>query len=286
MAGQRISRTQPYRLACLLARTALRLENMANQLPSRNITIQSNDTVRWQRPFNRLFFGFIILILCINFATWNAPQIVHTVEGVVFLVGFIGLTAVAIVLGVKSMQHFRLVFTIHWTEPKGIRRVLTRRYYKQIGLAACLRWSVLWGLAVSGPLALIWLLSWGTAQMDPTKRALSSPWALAFILLPGIGFAALPFLGNFLDAVFSAKTIGLDDEWMGYLQGRPGKALWRYEQIASVRFEPLRVGEREFRLMIVTPHEGQEVAFGLSDEMDVRQITDFLAGKGVSVSEV
>jgi hypothetical protein len=262
---------------------------MANQPPSRNITIRSEEIVRREHSFNRIFLGFIILILCINFATWNAPPIVHTVEGLVFLVGFIGLITAALVLGLKwrrLMQHFQLVFVIHWTEPKEVRFALTKLWYKERGIAASILPSVCLGLVASCLWALAWLFAWLTSKLDPSKHALPFPWALAVVVSLGAGFTALPFAGNFLDALLSSKTIGFDDEWMGYLQGQPGKALWRYEQIASVRFEPLRVGEREFRLMIVTPHEGQEVAFGLSDEMDVRQITDFLAGKGVSVSEV
>lgn len=119
--------------------------------------------------------------------------------------------------------------------------------------------------------------------MDPSTYAIPFPWALALILFYGIGCAAFPHLGNFLDALFSSKTVGFDKEWMGYLRGQPGKALWRYGQIARVRLETMRTGEREFRLMIAVPHEGREVGFDLSNEVDVRQITGILAGNGVEV---
>lgn len=258
---------------------------MTNREPSRKIAVQSEDGVRWQRALSRILLAFIILHLCALLATRNAPPVVHTIQGLVFILGLVGLIGVAIVLCMKSTQHFRLVFTIHWTQPKEVTLALTRLWYKQIGMLAYLRSSALAVLVVSGPLALIWLLDWGTAQLDPSKHARSFPWALAVILLLGIGFAALPYLGSFLDALFSSKTIGFDKEWMGYLHGRPGKALWRYDRIASVRFEWLRVKEREFRLMIVSPREGREVTFGLPDEVDIRQIAGILADKGVEVAE-
>jgi hypothetical protein len=35
---------------------------MTTQAPSKEVTIQSKDAIRWQRPFNRILFGFIALV--------------------------------------------------------------------------------------------------------------------------------------------------------------------------------------------------------------------------------
>lgn len=101
-----------------------------------------------------------------------------------------------------------------------------------------------------------------------------------------ITIAGLLYLLSYVDVVTSRRTIGLGREWMGYLQGRPGRTLWPYEQVAGVRFESAPMREQECRFMIVTPHKGREVAFGLSDEVDVCEVAAFLADKGVEVSKV
>jgi len=95
-------------------------------------------------------------------------------------------------------------------------------------------------------------------------------------------FYTLDTLGIF----FPSRTIGLDDQWMGFLRGRPYLALWPYDRIARVRFESLQVGQDKFRLMIASPRAGREVAFGLSNQVDVHQIIDFLTNKGVEVMPV
>lgn len=258
---------------------------MANRELTRKVRIPSPDAARWWRLWACAFAAFFVLNGCIAYATEDAPDGVRDVLAIVFLLGYTGIIGGAFVLGVKLMQHFSLVFTVYWTQPKEIGPALIRLWYRQIGMVACLRASAFTGLVVSGPLALIWLIRWVSSKLDPTTYVIPLPWTLAYILFAGIGFAALPFLGNYLDMVFSSKTIGFDKEWMGYLHARPGRALWRYGQIAEVRFESLRVGEREFRLMVVTPREGHEVAFGLSDEVNEGQIAGILADKGVEVVE-
>lgn len=259
---------------------------MTTQAPSREITIKSKDAVRWERPLNRALGGFLFLILCINFATWNAPPIVHTILGLVFIGGFASLIGVAVVLGLKSnrfVQHYRLVFALHWTEPKRIKRYLARLEFREKSFHRFTKVMILFAVLNSFMIGLIWLLSWATSKLDPSKEPLSLARVGLLLATMGVGPSILGFVVYILSMLLSSRTIGLDDEWMGFVQGQPGQALWRYDQIATVLFKSVWIGEQEGGLMIVIPREGREVAFGLSDEVDVRRVANFLADKGVEV---
>ncbi len=260
---------------------------MAKREPTRNVIFRPKEADRRERPWTIAFFAFLILYVCVTFALDDgSPVIVHGIWGAVFVLGFVGFIGIGIVRGLKSRQCFRLVFTIYWTEPKNVRRALARRERKKMGLAAYVWPSVRVGLIFSCLLTLSCLGSWWTSKMDPSKHAIPFPWALAYILLGGIILGASPQVAELLDVLYSSRTIGFDSRWMGYLHGRPYISLWPYERVARVRFEPLDVGDQQFRLMVVSPREGREAEFGLSEEVDVRQVAAFLADKGVEVSGV
>jgi hypothetical protein len=259
---------------------------MAQQELTRNVVFRPKEAERRERPWTIAFFAFLILNMCVIFALEHASPVVHGLWGVVFVLGFVGFIGVATVRGLKSRQCFRLVFTIYWTEPKRVRRALARQERKDMGFVAYIRPSIRAAVIFSCFLTLICLASWWTSKVDPSKYAIPFPWCLVYILLGGIVLGTSPQIAELLDVLYSSKTIGFDSQWMGYLQGRPYETLWPYERIARIRFESLREGEQEFRLMVVSPREGREVAFGLSEELDVQRIAAFLAEKGVEVAGI
>jgi hypothetical protein len=260
---------------------------MAKRERTRNVIFRPKEADRRERPWTIAFFAFLILYVCVTFALDDAsPVIVPGIWGAVLVVGLAGFIGAGIVRDLKSRQRFRLVFTLYWTEPKKARRAFARQERKKMGLAAYFWPNICPALVLSCLLTLSCLGSWCTSRIDPSRHAIPLPWALVCILLGGITGGALPYLAEFLYILDSPETIGFDSRWMGYLKGRPYKTLWPYERIARIRFESLRTGEREFRLMLVSPREGREVAFALSEEVDVQRIAAFLGEKGVEVAGV
>ncbi len=259
---------------------------MANEEPSRTVMIQMGHAVRWSHLWCLALIPIMGVSVCIADVTEHSSStVVLLIPLFTLILGFAGFIAVGMAIEAKSKWYFRVVFTIRWTEPKGAWGALRRLECGKTGIAAWLWRDVRVGLIASGIWLLLWLPQWLLSWVEPSVRALSLPWAVTVILLFGIGMAALFHLFRYLDAVTSPRTMGLGREWMGHLQGRPRRTLWPYEQIADVRFESVQVHEKQYRFMIVTPHKGHEVAFGLSDEVDVCEIASFLADKGVEVVE-
>jgi hypothetical protein len=259
---------------------------MAKREPTRNVIFRPKEAERRERPWTIAFFAFLILYVCVTFTLDDAsPVVAHGIWGVVLVVGLAGFIGTGIVRDLKSRQRCRLVFTIYWTQPKEAIRAFARQERKKMGLAHF--WpNICLALIFSCLLALSCLGSWWTSRVDPSKHAIPLPWALVCILFGGITGGAFPYLAELLYMLDPPETIGFDSQWMGYLKGRPYKSLWPYERIARIRLESLREGEREFRLMVVSLREGREVAFGLSEEVDVQRIAGFLAEKGVEVAGI
>jgi hypothetical protein len=256
---------------------------MTKREPTRNVFLRPKKAGRWARPWMIAFFAFLILNVGIAFVLKNASPVINTIWEIAFGLGFAGLIVVAAVLGLKSRQCFRIVSTLYWTEPKKIKRILAWWDIRRRGLISFAKPMILLGLVISSCYVLMWLLSWANSLMDPSKQAVPIARVLLLVAVVGVGLPALLFLAYVLEMLFTSRVVGFDSQWMGFLQGIPYRALWPYERIARVRFESLRVDGQEFRLMVVTPREGREVEFGLSEGVDEGRVVAFLASKGVEV---
>jgi hypothetical protein len=164
---------------------------------------------------------------------------------------------------------------IAWTQPYGLTYLLARTKGGHLAWREFQIWTLAWALNF----LVFWLIACLRAKYDPDIRPMSLLSALAFSLQGGL-MVACAYQLHWL----APSGVVLNDEGISIVGANAQR--WPYEQIAAVRFRSLRVGEREFRLMVVSPREGREATFGLSDEVNLRQITDPLVAKGVEVSEL
>ncbi len=132
-------------------------------------------------------------------------------------------------------------------------------------------------------ISLLGFLAWLGAKLDPAGK----PRSVALILLYAAGASAAILTFGLLcimaDARFFPRRVVFVRKWMGVLWEAGPR--WRYDRIAHVRFDTARMGDEEFRVMVVTPRAGRESTVALSAEVDPKRITELLRNKGVAVAE-
>jgi hypothetical protein len=179
----------------------------------------------------------------------------------------------------------RSIYEIMWTEPYEITRQTARLEWKQKD------WSTKWlrpsllALVIAGGVMLMWFLFSLVPDNNPSPFALM----LALALTCGFTLAYCPSLAT----QFGYRRVGL---------GRTAviRQAWTrfechpFEHIACVHFDTVSLargrpfhlesrGEREIRTMVVTMRDSKQLIFGVSDKVNLSEVTDFLRSKGVEV---
>lgn len=179
-----------------------------------------------------------------------------------------------------SLWKYDSAFVTKWKEPRRFKQLKMKAEIKQAESRAGL--VKLWAGLFCALIALLFI-AWLDAKWASTEKARSA--ALIPVFAAGVGtiIMAVGLLGIMADAHFFPRRVVLARNWMGVLWEEGPR--WQYERIADVRFDTMRMGEEEFRIMVVTSREGRDSSLALSPEVDPQKITEILRSKGVEIVE-
>ncbi len=165
---------------------------------------------------------------------------------------------------------------VHWNEPYAFTRMAMKLEAAQFTPGQFAKLTL-------GMSALL-MLNWFLASISP--RPVSDKQPLSFALALLVSVAGSFFLVCFLYLVhlFAPRTIGLNKKAIICIHGSSQRR-WRYDRIASVRFDTMHFAEKEFTVMFLDLRDGKDLAFAVSKKADLRKVSDFLRSKGVEVPE-
>jgi hypothetical protein len=173
---------------------------------------------------------------------------------------------------------------IHWDEPYRFTRLIRRLESEgepiRPGQIARLT------LVMSALLMLNWLFATLNSLLpseSPRPESHGPPLSFGLALLVSI-LGSLVLLGFlYLVYLFAPRAVGLNKTVLLCIHGSSQRR-WRYEKIARIRFDTLRLGEDDFTVMFVDFRDGGDTVFGVSRKADLGKTIDFLRARGVEVT--